>query len=54
MLTGVGPAAQRTKVRATAFFTPTSVDQTLWEQAMQGRVQTLSQAFADVLAHKVQ
>ena len=52
MLTGVGAAAQRTKVRATTFFQPTSVDQTLWEQANHGRVTTLAQAFADWLAHR--
>jgi hypothetical protein len=50
-LTGVGASAQRTPVRATTFFMPTSVDQALWEQANQGRVVTLSQAFADTLAN---
>lgn len=32
-------------IRATTTYTPMSVDTALWEQALQGRVQTASQAF---------
>jgi hypothetical protein len=42
-----------TRLRATAFFTPDSVDQALWEQAMQGRVTTLTHAFAQSLRRKM-
>lgn len=48
---GLGGGAG-TKVRATSFYTPTSVDQTLWEQAMQGRVTTLAMAFAQTVQRK--
>ena len=51
-LTGVGAAAQRTKIRADTSYQPMSVDQALWQQAMQGRVTTLAQAFADTLARR--
>jgi hypothetical protein len=52
-LTGVGAAAQRTKIRADTSYEPMAVDQALWEQAMQGRVTTLSQAFADTVARRL-
>ena len=42
---GAGPARQ-TRLRATSTYIPSPVDQTLVEQALQGRVQALSQSFA--------
>jgi hypothetical protein len=40
-------------IRATTSYVPLSVDTALWEQAMQGRVQTLSQAFAFSVKRKL-
>lgn len=39
-------------IRATTSYVPLSVDTALWEQALQGRVQTLSQAFAFTVKRK--
>ncbi len=47
-----GSAARQTKLRATSTYIPSPVDQTLVEQAMQGRVQALSQSFAYWLKRK--
>jgi hypothetical protein len=47
-----GPAPRHTRLRATATYIASPVDQTLVEQAMQGRVQTLSQSFAYWLKRK--
>jgi hypothetical protein len=47
-----GSAAGRTRLRATSTYIPSPVDQALWEQALQGRVQTLSQSFAESGAFK--
>ena len=53
-ITGVANAgARQIPIRATTFYTPMSIDQALWEQALQGRVTTLSQAFAQTLARKL-
>jgi hypothetical protein len=43
----------KTRLRATAFYNPSPVDQTLWEQALQGRVSTVSQSFAQFLLKKM-
>ena len=40
-------------IRATTSYIPMSVDTALWEQALQGRVQTLSQAFVYVAKQKL-
>jgi len=48
---GAGPA-RTTRLRATSTYTANPVDQALVEQAMQGRVQALSQAFAYWLKRK--
>jgi hypothetical protein len=47
---GGGPS---TKIKATTFYTPSPVDQSLWEQALQGRVTTLATAFAQTLQRKL-
>ena len=49
-----GGAPRKIPLRATSFFTPTSVDQTLWKQAEHGRVSELSQSFAYWLQKKLQ
>lgn len=40
-------------IRATTSYTAMSVDTALWEQALQGRVQTLSQAFVYAMQRKL-
>jgi len=51
---GMGTLGGRTtRLRATAFYTPSPVDQALVEQALQGRVTTLAQAFAQALPAKL-
>lgn len=50
-LTGV--PARHVSLRATSTYIPTTVDQALWEQALQGRVTSLSQSFAYWLARKM-
>ena len=47
-----GPATRQTKLQATSTYIPSPVDQTLVAQAMQGRVQALSQSFAYWLKRK--
>lgn len=42
-----------TRLRATTFYTPSPVDQTLVEQALQGRVTTLAAALAQTLSRKL-
>jgi len=49
---GAGGAPRQTRLRATSTYIPSPVDQALWEQAMQGRVQALSQSFAYWLKRK--
>lgn len=49
---GAGPA-RRTRLRATSTYISSPVDQALVEQALQGRVQALSQAFAYWLKKKI-
>jgi hypothetical protein len=49
---GAGPA-RHTSARATSTYFPMAVDQALPEQALQGRVQALSLAFAYWLARKM-
>jgi hypothetical protein len=44
---------RRTRVRATSTYFPSPTDQALPEQALQGRVAALSQAFAYWAARKV-
>jgi hypothetical protein len=51
-LTGGGGPARKTRLRATSTYIANPVDQTLVEQALQGRVQALSQAFAYWLQRK--
>jgi hypothetical protein len=51
-LTGGGGPARKTRLRATATYIANPVDQTLWEQALRGRVQALSQSFASWLQRK--
>jgi hypothetical protein len=51
-LSGAG-ADRSVNLRSTTQYTPTSVDQALWEQALQGRVTTLSQSFAFWLARRM-
>jgi hypothetical protein len=43
-----------TRVRATSTYIPSPVDQALVEQALHGRINALSQAFAYWLARKMQ
>jgi hypothetical protein len=50
---GAGPT-RVTRVRAIAIYIPSPVDQSLPEQALQGRVQALAQSFAYSLAKKLQ
>jgi hypothetical protein len=45
-------AAYHTSLRATSRYVPTSADQALSQHALQGRVTTLSQVFAGLLAGK--
>jgi hypothetical protein len=52
-LSGGGGAARQTSLRATATYIASPVDQTLVEQAMQGRVQALSADFAYRLKRKL-
>ena len=49
---GGGGAPRQTHLRATSTYIPSPVDQTLVEQALQGRVQMLSQSFAYGLKRK--
>ena len=49
---GVG-APRHIHLRSTTQYTPSPVDQALWEQALQGRVATLSQSFAFWLARRM-
>ena len=51
-LSGGAGVARQAGLRAIATYIPTTVDQALWEQALQGRVTTLSQAFAYSLARQ--
>jgi hypothetical protein len=51
-LSGGMIATRHTRLRATSTYIPLSVDQAQVEQALQGRVTTLSQAFAYWLARK--
>ena len=51
-LSGGGVPPRQTPLRATATYIPMPIDQTLVEQANQGRVQALSQAFAYWLNRK--
>ena len=45
-LRGGGGPARKTRLRATSTYIPSPVDTALWEQALHGRVQALSQSFA--------
>ncbi len=47
-----GSVARQTRLRATSTYIPSPVDTALWEQALQGRVQALSQSFAYWLKRK--
>ncbi len=47
-----GSAARQTRLRATSTYIPSPVDQALWEQALHGRVQALSQSIAYWLKRK--
>ncbi len=47
-----GSASRHTKLRTTSTYIPETVDQALPEQALQGRVQALSQSFAYWLKRK--
>jgi len=51
-LSGGGGAARQTRLRATSTYISSPVDQALVEQALQGRVQALSQSFAYWLKRK--
>jgi hypothetical protein len=48
-----GSVSRQVRLRATSVYTPLSVDQALWEQALQGRVTALSQAFAYWLVRRL-
>ncbi len=52
-LSGGAGAPRHIDVRTTTQFSPSSVDQALWQQALQGRVTALSQSFAFWLAKKM-
>jgi hypothetical protein len=52
MLSGGGRSSRTTRLRATSTYIPSPVDQALVEQALQGRVAALSQAFAYRLARR--
>ena len=47
-----GSPARQAKVRAVATYIANPSDQALWEQALQGRVQALSQSFAYTLKRR--
>jgi predicted small secreted protein len=48
-----GATPRQVKVRAISVYTPLTIDQTLWEQALQGRVTSLSQSFAYALVRRL-
>ena len=52
-LSGGGVRARTARVRTIAVYTPSPVDQALWEQALQGRVQALAQSFAYALKRRM-
>jgi hypothetical protein len=52
-LSGGGAPTRTARVRTIAVYIPSPVDQSLPEQALQGRVQALSQSFAYSLAKKL-
>lgn len=52
-LGGGAGAPRHVSLRTTTQYTPSPVDQALWQQALQGRVNTLSQSFAFWLARRM-
>ena len=52
-LSGGASPTRQVRLRAASTYIPTTVDQALWEQALQGRVTALTQAFAYGLVRKL-
>jgi hypothetical protein len=48
-----GPISQQIRVRGTSTYIESPTDQALWEQALQGRVTSLSQSFAYILVRRL-